>query len=136
MRGVGYFAAENVAVFMKRDDQCAAELAEPSIKVGLLIFGMIPFSEHQHHTRFIVKGFAPMCRYVSELRLLAVALKDTGHRRLHVGGGARLFGGGSRQRFPGPEQCHIKMNIKAGGKHSLGLVRLAGFATHAAVLQL
>src|SRR5206468_7185431 len=86
MRGVDYLAAKDVAVFMERDDQRAAELAEPSIKIGLLIFGMILFSEHQHHTGLIAKGLAPMCRHVSQLCLLAVPLEHACHRRLHVGG--------------------------------------------------
>ena len=136
MRGVNHFAAKDVAVFVERDDQRAAELAEPSIKVGLLIFGMILFGEHQHHRRLIVKRLAPMCRHVSQLCLLAVPLEHACHRRLHVGGRARLFDDGGRKRFPGPDQRDIKTDVKAGRKELLGLIRLASFATHPPVLQL
>ena len=91
-RAVRHLAAKDVAVFVKRDDQCAAELAEPSIKVGLLIFGMILLSEHEHDGGLIAKGFAPMCRQISELCVFPVPLEDARHRRFHIGGGARLFG--------------------------------------------
>src|SRR5262249_1162666 len=59
-RAVRHLAAKNVAVFVERNDQCAAELTEPGIKVGLLIFGMILFGEHQHHRRLIAEWLAPM----------------------------------------------------------------------------
>ena len=65
MRGVHDLTAKDLAVLIERDDQCAAELAEPSIKVGLLIFGMILFTKNQHDARLIVKWFAPMCRHMS-----------------------------------------------------------------------
>src|SRR5206468_10451917 len=100
MRGVDYFAAKDVSVFMERNNQCAAELAEPSIKVRLLIFGMILVSKHQHHAGLIAKWLAPMCRHVSDLRLLAVPLEHARDRGLHVGSRARLFFNRSRQRFP------------------------------------
>src|SRR6266487_5553184 len=136
MRGVDNLAAKDVAVLMERDDQCAAALAEPGIKVGLLILGMIFFSEHQHDRRLTTKGLAPMCRHVSDLRLLAVPLEYARHRGLHVGCRARLFFDGSRQRFPSAEQRYIETDVKARGKHFFGLIRLAGFTTHPAVLQL
>ena len=92
MRGVDHLTAKDAAIFMKRDDQRATELAEHSIKVGLLISGMILFSEHEHHRRLIAKGLAPMCRHITQLRVLAVSFENARHRRLHVGGGSRLFG--------------------------------------------
>ena len=85
------------------------------LEVGLLIFGMILFGEHQRHPRLIIKWFAPMCRHVSQLRLFAVPLKHACHRRLHVGGRARLFFDGGRQRFPGTEQRRIKTDVKPAG---------------------
>src|SRR5207253_7046410 len=54
-RAVRHLAAKDVAVFVQRDDHCAAELAEPGIKVGLLIFGMILLSEHEHHRGLITE---------------------------------------------------------------------------------
>ena len=36
MRGVDHLAAKDAAVFMERDDQCAAELAEQALKSGFL----------------------------------------------------------------------------------------------------
>src|SRR5438034_8014382 len=99
MRGVDHLAPKDVAVFMERDDQRAAELAEPSVKVGLLIFGMILFAEHEHDAGLIAKRLAPMCRHEGYLRLFAVPLEHARHRRLYVSGRARLFRG--RQRFSG-----------------------------------
>ena len=121
---------------MERNDECAAELAEPGTKVGFLIFGMILLGEHQHHRRLIAKGLAPMCRHVRQLRILAVSLEHARHRRFHVGGRARLFGDGGRHRFPGAKQRYIETDVKTRGKHFFGLIRLAGFTTHPAVLQL
>src|SRR5205823_14911988 len=90
-RAVRHLAAKDVAVFVERDDQRAAEPAEPGVKVWLLIFGMILLSEHQHYRRLIAKRLAPMCRYISHLRVFGVPLEDARHRRLYVGGRARLF---------------------------------------------
>ena len=70
-----------------------------------------------------------MCRHVNQLRVLAVPLENARHRRLHVGGEARLFGW--RQRFSSTEQRHIETNVQAGG-----FIRLARFANHPAILQL
>src|SRR5919106_6895204 len=75
-----------------------------------------------------------MCRYISKLRLLAVALEDTSHGRLHVGSGPRLLTG--RQRVPGTKQRHIETDVKGRGKHSVVVRRLTGFATYPAVLHL
>jgi hypothetical protein len=44
---------------MKRDNQCAAELAERSIKVGLLIFGMILLRENQNDSRLAAERLTP-----------------------------------------------------------------------------
>src|SRR5258708_34890198 len=73
-RAVRDLAAKDVTVFVKRDDQCAAELAEPGIKIWFLIFGMILLSEHKHYRRLIAKRLAPMCRHISELCVFAVPL--------------------------------------------------------------
>ena len=133
-RAVRHLAAKDVTVFVERDDHCAAELAEPGIKVGLLIFGMILFGEHQHHRGFIAKGLAPMRRHVSQLRLLAVPLEDARHRRLYVGGWTRLFR--RRQRFPSAEQRHVETYFQTRGKHPFGFIRLTGFPNRPPILQL
>jgi hypothetical protein len=60
---------------------------------------------------------------------------NTGHR-LHISGRTRLFGDGGWHRFPGAEQRYIETDVKPSGKHFFGLVRLTGFATYPAVLNL
>jgi hypothetical protein len=78
MRAVDHLAAKNFTILMERHDQRAAKPAERSVEVGLLIFGMILFSEHQIHAGFITEWLAPMCRHIRQLRLFAVALEDAG----------------------------------------------------------
>ena len=73
-----------------------------------------------------------MCRHISELGVFAVPLEDARHRRFHIGGGARLFGW--RRRAPSAQQRHIETDIQARGKHSLGFIRLIGFANGPTVL--
>src|SRR5207249_8779439 len=79
MRAVNHLAAKDFTVIMDRDDQRAAEPAECSVEVGLLIFGMILFRKHQVHAGFITEWLAPMCRHIRQLRFFAVALEDAGY---------------------------------------------------------
>src|SRR6266404_3473191 len=71
-----------------------------------------------------------------QLRVFAVALEDTRYGRFHVRGRTKLFWSRCRERAARLQQRHIKMHIKAAGKHRVGLTRLAGLATHATVLEL
>src|SRR5262249_55000782 len=95
---------------------------------------MILLGEHKHDRRLIAKRLPPMRRHISQLCVLPVAFEDSGHCRLHIGRGPRLFGG--RQRFSSTKQRHIETDVQARWKHSLGFIRLARFANRSAVLQL
>ena len=136
MRTVHHLAAKDFTVVMERNDQRAAESAERSVEVGLLIFGMILFRKNQVHAGFITERLAPMCRHICQLCLFAITLEHAGHGGLHVRGRTKLFGGGCRERIAPLEQRHIETRIETIGNHRVGFSRLAGFANHAAVLQL
>jgi hypothetical protein len=60
VRAVNHLAAKDFTIIMDRDDQRAAEPAERSAEVGLLIFGMILFRKHEVHAGFITEWLAPM----------------------------------------------------------------------------
>src|SRR5947207_8483498 len=129
MRAVDHLTAEDFTIVIERDDERAAESAESSVEIGLLVFGMIFFRKHQVHAGFITEWLTPMCRHIGQLRIFAITLEYATYERLHVRGRAKLFGR-CRERVSRLEQRHIETHIETAGKHRIGLVRLTGFAAH------
>src|SRR5262249_15305556 len=136
MRAMNHLTTKDFTIIMERDDQRAAELAEHSVEVRLLILGMILFCKHQVHARLITEWLAPMCRHIGELRLFAVPLKDTCYRRLHVCGRSKFLRSCRGQRVARLQQYHVETRIETIRKHRVGLIRFASLASHATVLQL
>src|SRR5438552_7758573 len=97
MRAVDHLTAEDFTIVMERDDERAAESAERSVEIGLLVLGMILFREHQVHAGLITEWLAPMCRHISQLRIFAVTLEHAGDGGLHVRCRTRLFGSRCRE---------------------------------------
>src|SRR6266576_2818987 len=116
MRAVDHLTAEDFTIVIERDDERAAESAESSVEIGLLVFGMIFFRKHQVHAGLITEWLTPMCRHIGQLRIFAVTLEHAAYRRLHVRGRTRLFSRRYRKRIARPEQRHIETHVEATGK--------------------
>src|SRR6187549_3328328 len=111
MGGVDNLAAEDAAVLMEGDDEGAAELAEGGVEVRFFVLGMILFREDEDDARLIAKRFPPGGRDICNFRLFAVPFEYARDGGLDVGGRAGLFHDGRRERFPSPEQRHVKTRV-------------------------